>query len=49
MVAVDGENFEVEVVATPIPENAAVRRWIGVIRRLDRDRRRHDSSKNPAP
>lgn len=35
MVAADGEIFEVEVVATPIPESAPIKRWIGCIRRLD--------------
>ena len=42
MVAADGEIIEVEVIATPIPEAAPVKRWIGSIRRLDRDRRQSD-------
>lgn len=37
MVAADGELIEVEMVATPIPEIAPAKRWIGAIRRLDRD------------
>lgn len=45
MVAVNGEIFEVEVTATPIPESAPVKRWIGSIRRLDSDRRQSDPSK----
>ena len=45
MVATDGEIIEVEVIATPIPEAAPVKRWIGSIRRLDSDRRQPDSSK----
>lgn len=45
MVAADGEIIEVEVIATPIPEAAPVKRWIGSIRRLDSDRRQPDSSK----
>ncbi len=42
MVAADGETIEVEVIATPIPETAPIKRWIGSIRRLDRDRRQSD-------
>ena len=42
MVAADGEIIEVEVIATPIPEAAPIKRWIGSIRRLDRDRRQSD-------
>lgn len=45
MVAANGEIFEVEVTATPIPEAAPIKRWIGSIRRLDNDRRQPDSSK----
>lgn len=45
MVAADGEIIEVEVTATPIPEAAPIKRWIGSIRRLDNDRRQPDSSK----
>ena len=45
MVAANGETFEVEVTATPIPESAPVKRWIGSIRRLDNDRRQSDPSK----
>lgn len=45
MVAADGEVFEVEVTATPIPESAPVKRWIGSVRRLDNDRRQSDPSK----
>ena len=45
MVAADGEIIEVEVIATPIPETAPIKRWIGSIRRLDRDRRQSDHSK----
>lgn len=45
MVAADGEIIEVEVIATPIPETAPIKRWIGSIRRLDNDRRQPDSSK----
>ena len=45
MVAADGEIIEVEVIATPIPETAPAKRWIGSIRRLDRDRRHSDPSK----
>lgn len=45
MVAADGEIFEVEVIATPIPESAPVKRWIGSIRRLDNGHRQPDSSK----
>lgn len=37
MVAADGEVFEVEAVATPIPESAPAKRWVGSVRRLDRD------------
>ena len=43
LVAADGETFEVEVSATPIPESAPIKRWIGCIWRLDNDRRRPDS------
>ena len=46
LVAADGEIFEVEVVATPIPEAAPTKRWIGSIRRLDRDRRQSDRPKS---
>lgn len=35
MVDTDGHVFDVEVVATPIPELAPVKRWIGSIRRLN--------------
>lgn len=42
MVAADGEVIEVEVNATPIPESAPAKRWIGCIWRLDNDRRRPD-------
>lgn len=42
MVAANGEIFEVEVTATPIPESAPAKRWIGSIWRLDRDRRQSD-------
>ena len=45
MVAADGEIIEVEVIATPIPESAPIKRWIGSIRRLDCDRSQPDSSK----
>jgi hypothetical protein len=45
MVATDGEIIEVEVIATPIPESAPTKRWIGSIRRLDNDRRQSDPSK----
>lgn len=45
MVAADGETFEVEVVATPIPETAPIKRWIGFIRRLDNERPQPDPSK----
>lgn len=45
MVAADGEIIEVEVTATPIPESAPAKRWIGSIWRLDRDRRQPDPSK----
>lgn len=45
MVAADGEIIEVEVTATPIPESAPIKRWIGSIWRLDNDRRQSDSSK----
>lgn len=45
MVAADGEIIEVEVIATPIPETAPIKRWIGSIRRLDNDRRQPDPSK----
>jgi PAS domain S-box-containing protein len=38
MVAADGEIIEVEVTATPIPESAPIKRWIGAIRRLDNGR-----------
>lgn len=39
MVATDGEVFEVDVTATPIPDSSSVQRWIGSIRRLDRGQR----------
>ena len=42
LVAADGEVFEVEVTATPIPETPPAKRWIGSIRRLDNDRRKAD-------
>lgn len=42
IVAADGEVIEVEVSATPIPESAPIKRWIGCIWRLDSDRRRPD-------
>ena len=45
MVAADGEIIEVEVIATPIPESAPAKRWIGSIRRLDSDRRQPGPSK----
>lgn len=45
MVAADGEVIEVEVTATPIPESAPIKRWIGSIWRLDSDRRQPDPSK----
>lgn len=45
MVAVGGEIIEVEVVATPIPETAPIKRWIGFIRRLDNERPQPDPSK----
>ena len=45
MVAVNGEIIEVEVTATPIPESAPIKRWIGSIRRLDNDHRQPDPSK----
>lgn len=46
MVAADGEIFEVEVTATPIPESAPAKRWIGSIWRTDNDRRQPDTSKS---
>lgn len=45
MVATDGEIIGVEVIATPIPESAPTKRWIGTIRRIDNDRRQSDPSK----
>lgn len=45
MVSTDGEVFEVETIATPIPETAPAKRWIGSIRRTDRDRRKTDAPK----
>ena len=45
MVAADGEIIEVEVNATPIPESAPAKRWIGSIWRLDHDRRQPDPPK----
>ena len=42
MVAADGETIEVEVVATPIPETAPIKRWIGSIRRIYHGRRKTD-------
>ena len=45
MTAVDGELIEVEVVATPIPESAPAKRWIGNVRRIDNGRRQSDPSK----
>lgn len=42
IVAADGEIIEVEVLVTPIPETAPIKRWIGCIWRLDNDRRRLD-------
>lgn len=45
MVAANGEIFEVEVIAIPIPETAPIKRWIGSLRRLDNDRRQPDPSK----
>lgn len=45
MITADGESIEVESVATPIPESAPTKRWIGYIRRLDNDRHQSDPSK----
>jgi len=45
MIAADGEIIEVEMIATPIPESAPIKRWIGSVRRLDSDRRQPDSPK----
>lgn len=45
MVAAGGEIIEVEVVATPIPETAPIKRWIGSIRRLDNERPQPDPPK----
>ena len=45
IVAADGEIIEVEVNATPIPESAPAKRWIGCIWRTDNDRRQPDTSK----
>lgn len=42
IVATDGEVIEVEVIATPVPEAAPAKRWIGSIRRTNRDRRKTD-------
>jgi len=42
MVTTDDEIIEVEALATPIPESAPTKRWIGFIRRLDNDRRQPD-------
>ena len=42
IVAADGEIIEVEVNATPIPESAPAKRWIGSIWRADNDRRQSD-------
>jgi len=39
VVTADGESIDVEAAATPIPENAQTKRWVGSIRRLDSDRR----------
>lgn len=46
MVATDGEIIEVEVIATPIPQSAPTKRWIGSIRRLDNARRQSDPSES---
>ena len=35
LITADGSTIEVEVIATPIPETAPAKRWIGSIRRLD--------------
>lgn len=45
LVPVTGEPFAVEVIATPIPDSAPVKRWIGSIRRLDNERRKSDIGK----
>ena len=45
MVTADGEIIEVEVIATPIPEFAPIKRWIGSIRRIDNARRQPDPPK----
>ena len=45
MVAADGEIIAVEVIATPIPESAPAKRWVGSVRRLDSDHRQPDPSK----
>lgn len=46
IVAADGEIIEVEVTATPIPESAPAKRWIGSIWRTDNDRRQPNTSKS---
>ena len=46
MVAAYGEIIEVEVIATPIPESAPAKRWIGSIWRTDNDRRQPDTPKS---
>lgn len=45
MITAEGTPIEVESVATPIPESPPAHRWIGSIRRLDRDRRQQDTAK----
>lgn len=45
LVPVTGEPFAVEVIATPIPDSAPAKRWIGSIRRLDNERRKSDIGK----
>lgn len=43
MVDAEGKAFEVEVVATPIPEASPAKRWIGSIRRIGYDRRKEEA------
>lgn len=45
LVNIRGESFSVEVIATPIPDSAPAKRWVGSIRRLDNERRKSDISK----
>jgi len=47
LVSANGEVFEVDTIATPIPESLPTKRWVGSIRKVGYGRRRTDAASPP--